>query len=274
MKTGRGLSRLILLLFGLLMVTAWFQQAVLERSLSRQMTKALAVSGEDEVRVPASDSMVKLLQTGEMVSTKEMRSVLKRVKTERMDSFMVWTFKGIEGVSATAMGTDRQHHFVNAFLEGYRPFPVDHPWMPLYAIAMRLQYQLDAKQYAGLEDVWQTSRQAFVNTRGDCEDHAILLADWLIGSGFEARVVVGRIPTGGHAWVVAFMDGQEFLLEATSKRKRRQWRHYPLASLASDYIPTLMFDRESFWVNTGPPEPGSYNGDRWEKRSRFYPGNG
>jgi len=272
-KKGKGLSRLVFLLVALLVITVWFQQMVLERTLSGQMRKALAVSGDSSQGL-AVGSMIKLLQTGATVSVKEMRSTLERVKMEREDSYLIWTFKGLEGVSSTAMGTDRQHHFVNAFLEGYRPFWVDHPWMPLYAIAMRLKYQPDAQQYAGLQDVWQTSRQAFVNTRGDCEDHAILLADWLIGCGIEAKVVVGKIPTGGHAWVVAFMDGEEFLLEATSKRKRRQWSHYPLASLASGYTPTIMFDRESFWMYTGPPGLRSYSGDHWEKRSRFYRGSG
>ena len=273
MKFGKGLSRLAFLLVALLVITAWIQQMVLERSLSSQMRKALTVSGDSSQSL-ASGSAIKLLGTDDTVSVKEMRSTLKRANVEREDSYLIWTFRKIEGASATAMGTDRQHHFVNAFLEGYRPFWVDHPWMPLYAIAMRLKYQPDTQQYAGLRDVWQTSRQAFFNTRGDCEDHAILLADWLIGCGIEARVIVGTIPTGGHAWVVVFMEGQEFLLEATSKRKRRQWSHYPLASLTSGYTPTIMFDRDSFWMYTGPPGFNSYSGDHWEKRSRFYTGRG
>jgi len=270
---GKGLSGLAFLLVALLVITVWFQQMVLERSLSIQMRKALNVSGPRSQDL-TNGSMIKLLQTGDTVSEKEMRSLLDKAGIERKDSYLLWSFRGLNGASATAMGTDRQHHFVNSFLEGYRPFWVDHPWKPLYAIAMRLKYQPDSLQFAGLEDVWQTSRQAFFNTRGDCEDHAILLADWLIGCGVEARVVVGRTARGGHAWVVAFMEGQQFLLEATSKQKRRHWRHYPLASLASDYIPTIMFNRDSFWMYTGPPRPGSYTSDHWEKRSRYYPGSG
>ena len=271
--SGKGLLRLLSVLLVLLMVAAWIQQEILELSLSRQMREALASASSAPVD-PASGSGIRLLPTGEFVSAKEMQSLLEGSRQGRKDSFILWTFRGMEAASATAMGTDRRHHFVNAFLEGYTPFQVDHPWMPLYAIAMRLKYQADSKQYHGLEDIWQTSRQAFINTRGDCEDHAVLLADWLIGSGFEARVVVGRTNRGGHAWVVVFMDGQELLLEATSKRKRRHWRHYPLASLAGGYDPTLMFDREFFWINSGPSWLRSYSGSRWEKRSRFYRGEG
>ena len=58
---------------------------------------------------------------------------------------------------------------------------------PLYTLAQRKRYQLDAKQYAGRSEVWQTSRQAFFYPRGDCEDHAIALADWLIEMGEDAR---------------------------------------------------------------------------------------
>lgn len=270
MKKEWGISRLVLLLFGLIVMTAWLQQITLERSLSRQIRTALE-ENNDTVSDPTSDSMIKLVRTGDIVSAKEMRSLLDRARQGRKDSFILWTFRGLEGASASAMGTDRQHHFVNSFLEGYRPFFVNHPWMPLYAIAMRLKYQPDNQQYPGLEDIWQTSRQSFLNTRGDCEDHAILLADWLIGCGFEARVVVGRTTRGGHAWVVTFIDGQEFLLEATSKRKRRHWKHYPLASLVEGYEPTIMFDRDFFWMNTAEPGSRSYSGDHWEKKSRFYP---
>jgi len=50
---------------------------------------------------------------------------------------------------------------VNAYLVGYAPFDLEDPWVPLYAMALRLKYQLDRKRYAGIPDVWQTSKEAF-----------------------------------------------------------------------------------------------------------------
>ena len=69
-----------------------------------------------------------------------------------------------------------------------------------------------------MREIWQNSRQAYLHTRGDCEDHAIILADWLIALGHDARVVLGNHRGGGHAWVVLFQDGREMILEATSKK--------------------------------------------------------
>ena len=65
------------------------------------------------------------------------------------------------------------------------------------------------------------------------------------------------------------MDGRTFLLEATSKKKRRSWSHYPLATLVNGYYPLFMFDRESFWFNNGSERTRDYTGPGWDKRSRF-----
>ena len=114
------------------------------------------------------------------------------------------------------------------------------------------------------------SKQAFFNTRGDCEDHALVLADWLIEMGLDARVVLGSYKTEGHAWVVVLMESGVFLLEATSKQKRKNWRHYPLARFEHNYHPKAMFNRKYFWLNTGSMYTTSYQGNQWVKKSRFY----
>lgn len=172
-------------------------------------------------------------------------------------------------VTATAFGLDGQHHFVNTYLEGFRPFRTEQLWVPLYTIAHKLEYQYDRVQYQGLQDVWQTSRQAFYNTRGDCEDHALILADWLINMRYDARVVLGNARGEGHAWVVVFHEGREFLLEATSKRKRINWSQYPLAGLQTDYHPEYMFNRRYFWTNQGSKFTTRYSGGQWLRQSRY-----
>lgn len=179
---------------------------------------------------------------------------------------LVWFDSLKNTATASAMGMDWKHHFVNSYLVGIHPFPVKNKWLPLYTLAQMKTYQLDSDQYQA-DDLWQNSAQAFMLPRGDCEDHAIILTDWLISEGIDARVVVGTYKTDGHAWVVATINNQEFLLEPTAKRVRKSWSHFPLASLAKDYYPSFMFNRESFWVNLNKSQ--TYRGKDWLKTSVF-----
>ena len=194
---------------------------------------------------------------------------MQRTIVHHQAGTLLWDLGQDLPVTATAFGVDRQHHFVNAYLEGFQPFRTEQLWVPLYTIAHKLVYQRDHLQYSGLQDVWQSSRQAFYNTRGDCEDHALILADWLISMGYDARVVLGTAMREGHAWVVVFHEGQEFLLEATSKRKKMDWSLYPLAGLQTDYQPKYMFNRRFFWTNQGSEFTTRYSGGQWLRQSRY-----
>ena len=122
---------------------------------------------------------------------------------------------------------------------------------------------------SGFADVWQNSRQAYYFTRGDCEDHAIILADWLISMGLDARVVIGKVDGGGHAWVVLLVDGKEYLLEATDKRKIRSLNNFQLARLVRGYSPEYQFNRKQFWFNAGRQLTTKYTGDHWVLKSRY-----
>ena len=46
-------------------------------------------------------------------------------------------------------------------------------------------------------------------------------------------------------------------------------RAMPLAATRTDYHPTAKFDREHYWVNTGPALTTDYGSPAWERRSRF-----
>lgn len=175
---------------------------------------------------------------------------------------------GVANVTSSAMGIDRQHHFVNAYLEGYSPFKATNVFVPLQVLAQRKQYMLD-KMNNGSDEIWQSSRQAFFFPRGDCEDHAIALADWLIDMGEDARVVAGTYKGSGHAWVVLIKDGQEFILEATQKNGLSSLRRYPLASTLPTYKPRFQFNRDTYWFYTGHPATGSYRSALWQKKSRY-----
>lgn len=169
----------------------------------------------------------------------------------------------------SASGVDGKQKLVNVYLEGYEPFPVDNVMIPLLVLSQRKNYQLDSVHYFGRQDVWQSSRQAYLYSRGDCEDHALILADWLIAMGEDARVVVGSWNGEGHAWVTLFKDGQEYLLEATKKSGLGRNKPYPLAKLHTGYVPEYMFNDRYFWVNTGTKYTPRFAEIAWEKRSRF-----
>ena len=131
-------------------------------------------------------------------------------KTNKSASF-TWFDSERNPATMTTMGMDWKHHFVNSYLVGIRPFAVENPWLPLYVIAKTKTYQLDSEQYKTPE-LWQNSAQAFMLPRGDCEDHALALADWLISEGVDAKVVIGKYKQGGHAWVVASQNNKIYLL--------------------------------------------------------------
>jgi hypothetical protein len=170
--------------------------------------------------------------------------------------------------------TKDEMFFVNGYLNGFVPYNVQNIWMPLKYLQTRLKYQSDEVGYNNRKEVWQTAKESYIKLRGDCEDHAILLADWLIGLGYDARVVVGKVKfagrLGGHAWVILLKDGQEYLLEATKKSK---WNILPLAKSLPYYFPKFMFNRKDFWVNTGSVITTEYLDAKWKKSGKFIPDN-
>jgi hypothetical protein len=174
-------------------------------------------------------------------------------------------FQDNDRINYFAPGTNGRHA-TNAFLLRFKPYNTDKVWLPLVYISNRLKYQHDSIQFKGKEDLWQTSVQAYHNLRGDCEDHAILLADWLIELGYDARVAVGTLGKEGHAWVVLFKDGNEYIIEATSKNSDRI---YPLAKYKSEYSAAYMFNQDYFWRNNRHSLMTSYSSNHWEKLSQF-----
>ncbi len=240
-----------------------------EKTLEDRVVEALQEMPADGLRVFHGDNYAEERQSGQTLSEREIQVRLGDTPLEDASRSCSWSHSEHGLVTLSSMGTDRLHHIVNGYLVGYAPFKVEEPWQPLYVLAGRLRYQLDNAQYEGLEEVWQTSREAFFNTRGDCEDHALALADWLIDSGYEARVVLGEAEGEGHAWVVVFDGGKTYLLEATDKRRRKHWQHIPLAAFAGTYLPHFMFDRDNLW-EVKPGKRG-YGEASWRLVSRYYP---
>lgn len=220
--------------------------------------------GEDFAAPPETRRI--LLSDGVRLDERQVARELSPGQKMQWSSF-TWLYNN-QPVTTVAPGLDRRHHFANSYLVGYVPYPDVAPWVPLYALARNKTYAFDQDQLPGAPEVWQTSREAFFYPTGDCEDHAIALADWLIGLGLDARVVIGTVKGGGHAWVVVLDGERTYLLEATDKRQHAS-QALPLAEGQTDYQPQAMFDRRDYWVNAGTPLTTDYRGPHWELRSRF-----
>ncbi|MEM1433182.1 MAG: hypothetical protein AAGG11_03940 [Pseudomonadota bacterium] len=233
---------------------------------------ALAALRSQDLSRDRTRGRIEVLATGDRHSAARVVRSLPPIHRTRAVPIVI-NIGAAAKAAGLARGVDRGYHVWQSFLEHYVPFDVENPWYPLLHLASRKAYSYDHEQYqiGTDEDLWQTSRQAFLEPQGDCEDHAILLADWLIGLGEEARVAVGSMRGEGHAWVVLFRDGSEYLLESTRKYGLTGLKRYPLAALHPEYQPTYQFDREHFWVKTSSAPTVRYRGDHWSRTSRFLP---
>lgn len=160
-----------------------------------------------------------------------------------------------------------QFRYVNEYLTGYAP-PTHYPrgqsklaeLMAIWrAVTSDCRYTLDAGDDD--TDAWQTAQETQALGRGDCEDSSILLADWLLSRGFQARVALGRYAErGGHAWVVVRLDEKDYLMESTEGTSGAQ-RPPLLAEVGSRYVPELLFDPLTIFIRKRPHN--SWNGDFW-----------
>jgi hypothetical protein len=121
-------------------------------------------------------------------------------------------------------------------------------------------------QFHRFPEVWQLPGETYRWRRGDCEDSAILLADWLRALGHDAVVATGEAYGAAHAWVVLHHDDQSYILETTGSKGSNR-RMLPLAELMTGYNPTrFVFDdgevrarRDKDWTaDYGSP-------DKWYK---------
>ena len=222
---------------------------------------------EKDLKLHVHDDGIEILPLRFNITHDEVFKMLR--DTGDVSGNFTYSFGDIGAYTMSSQNVDGFQYIVNAFLEGYEPLKVDNIFLPLYILSQRKSYMLDDQQYMGRPEVWQSSRQAFFYPRGDCEDHAIVLADWLIQMGEDARVVLGDYKGDGHAWVVVLKNGKEYLLESTQKSGLSRIKSYPLAVLHTEYHPLYMFNREYFWVNNGSKFTTDYSGYQWEMKSRY-----
>ncbi len=259
----------VVIFIGLLIAPHIYQQFKFKRELKNRIDNSQTRLERNKNYNVDQTGYVKGVGFNCLLTEKIIHDKLKKSSLKRQSYFSAWKWRNKVEVTASAQGLDKLHHFVNSYLVGFQPFDTDKLWVPLYTLAIKKKYQYDHLQYSGLADVWQNSLQAFYYSRGDCEDHSIALADWLISLGKDARVVLGDCNGNGHAWVVLLHDRKEYILEATNKRRIQSLKHYPLSGLAKGYHPTFQFNRTDFWVNTGSKFTTKYTGKQWVLRSHF-----
>ena len=263
------------LLVAVLVLLAWLAPQLPKRSqLDRELMVQAEASAEN---IPGAllenrnqQGRLSVFEAGVTVSDVELNDMVRRqVPVSHRARTLYWSLGGVDSSAVSGYALDKRHYYASSFLVGFQPFAVDAPWKPLYTLASRKQYQLDELQYQQ-DDVWQNSAQAWLYTRGDCEDHALVLADWLTEMGLDARVALGYYKNQGHAWVVVFEGEKTYLLEATDKRRKQRWSAFPLASLAVDYRADFMFNRSDFWVKRSGS--GTNYREGWQHVSRFVRG--
>lgn len=260
----------IILILLSLMLPQIYRNWVFEQELKSSVSSSRQLSADPDRFQDNQAGYVEVFGVDPVMEEAWLQNFQKDWSLKKKANFYTWTWGGVKNATASAFGLDKQAHFANSYLVGYQPFETDNLWEPLYTLATTKTYQYDHLQYSGILEMWQNSRQAFYYPRGDCEDHALVLADWLISMNEDARVAVGTYRGGGHAWVILFKDGSEYLLEATSKRKNKT-DVFPLAVLQTDYNPNYMFNRQYFWLKQGK-RTTSYSGRNWKKMSTFFPG--
>lgn len=132
-------------------------------------------------------------------------------------------------------------------------------------VRTQVRYVKDGSSHR-VPEAWQLARETYRWRTGDCEDSAILLADWLRARGYEAYVAAGRVGTAPHAWVVLIHGGETYLLETTGAIGPGR-RIPPLAGLLTDYNPTgFVFDEKSIRVRRDEGWTADYrSAERWKE---------
>lgn len=139
---------------------------------------------------------------------------------------------------------------------------VEEIWMD---VAKTIQQGDDGQRFNGRPDVWQTAAETWSFRAGDCEDHSILLASWLIAEGYDVRLAAGEMQKdpeewGGHCWVALRLSNVEYLIESTLKCTgaflteemwRSNYRIETASASASRYRPFIVFNSQHIWKRRG-----------------------
>ncbi|MGD8560679.1 MAG: hypothetical protein PVH04_13500, partial [Gammaproteobacteria bacterium] len=153
----------------------------IDSDIKKDIDATLLTMNERDLTLPSKGYSLDILPVNIHRTDNDINLMLRSTGDKSGSFTFRYDYVGIFTMSA--QGVDGLQHLANTYLEGFQPFKVDNIMMPLYVLSQRKRYILDDKLYPGRSEVWQSSRQAFYYPRGDCEDHAIALTDWLIEMG-------------------------------------------------------------------------------------------
>lgn len=234
---------------------------------SRIIRESRDVSGSGVVGEPFRGTMYATDETW-LMTHRQLGSRMEDIAVERRSGIYSWVTPSNTVFARSAESVRGDFHFLPGYLVGWKPFETEHAWQSWYAVSQRITYAYDHVLF-GRGDVWQTGPEVWRMQKGDCEDHALLLADWLIQQGEDARVVLGYYKNEYHAWVVIIRGNRTYLLEGTRRFGRNALRSYPLASTKPWYRPDSMFNRDTLWINEGTSLTTDYLSDQWRVAGRF-----
>jgi len=162
--------------------------------------------------------------------------------------------------------SNKQLFFTNGFFLSYAPFIPSN----IFNISSHLSkhYKHSIKKFKPFIYM-QTSKEAYRSRNANAEENALVMADWLIRLGYDARVVVGTFKNKPHAWVVMKNMQNYYILDATNRGNRK---HYPLAATLPNYHPRYMYNQKYIWKNKGSSFTTRYDSANWEKKYKFITG--
>ncbi len=241
--------------------------AMLIRELPGAQHEVILVTGE--TRPELTLTTLGDTSTGSFVSQCAHCSRRSAYQNERSSSTLIFTCPGC-GLCSRLLGRDTKgrYHDAPAFLipsAGPAVPPGTHPLDAMILIwqeaVRRCHYVEDSPGDESPADFWQTPRQTLQKGTGDCEDSALLVTDWMLGNGIPARMALGTMAGGGHAWCIVRVDRTDFLLESTNRNPDLD--NLPVVNPDDGYVPSALFDRDALYVRAQPSKP--FDGDYWSE---------
>lgn len=213
----------------------------------------------------ASFNALKITGTKEIFTSKELNDFFSQHNNYGTTILSTSTTKDF---TATAMATDNKRYIANEFLQGYSPYKVTNVWQIMDKMR-DFEFRADGALSKKNKDIWLTGKEFFTHRIGDCEDYAILLADWMIKNNWDARIILGTLNNIGHAWVLLRVNKKDYILDGTKKSLFSQYRQFPLAKHKPEYKHEYMFNRNEFWSYEKKKNNSKYSKINWIHKSHI-----